>query len=117
MDDDSKDDMDAAIAEAIEHNLAAFINQSDLEADPGVDPAFISPLQLFSTQDLLPPPLRLDSDDMAQPFQHPPGTMTTSSYPPPDIPAIKPERQQSSPPRDRDQHRRGYQACQPCRQR
>jgi hypothetical protein len=112
---DESNVMDLAIAHAIQESLVAYPSQSDLERFPDFDPTSASPLLLFSTLDYLPSPRRLDSDDMAQPIQHAPGTMTTSSYPPPDSATIKPERQRSSPPRDT--HRRGYQACQPCRQR
>jgi hypothetical protein len=115
MNNDS-DDMELAVEQAIAQSLVAYSSQSDLEPFPHFDPTLsTSPLLLFSTQDYLPSPRRLDSDDMAQPIQHAHATMTASSYPPPEPATIKPERQQSSPPRDA--HRRGYQACQPCRQR
>ena len=116
MKDASSDDMELAITRAIEDSLAAFSGQSDLEPFPAFDATSpTSPLLLFSTQDYLPSPRRLDSDNMAHPSQHPHSTMTTLSYPPPESATIKPERARSSPPRDA--HRRGYQACQPCRQR
>jgi hypothetical protein len=112
---DSSGEMNRAIDVSLA--AAAFAGQSAAEAFPAFDPTLIStpPLPLFSTQDYLPPRRRLDSDDMAQPSQLAQSAMTASLYPPPEPATIKPERARSSPPRDA--HRRGYQACQPCRQR